>query len=42
MEVPLNAVLEANSGLLEQIVDDRGGMEHPCRVEVHLDELAET
>ena len=42
MEVPFNAVLEADSGLLQQIVDYRGRVEHPCRVEVHLNELAET
>ena len=42
MEVSLNAVLEAYSRLFQQIVDNRSGVEHPCRVEVHLNELAET
>ena len=42
MEVPLNAILKADSRLFQQVIDNICRLKHACCVKVHLNELAES
>ena len=42
VEVALNAMLEDNTRLLQEIVHNRGRVKISCHVKIHLDELSET